>query len=290
MGVPLQHLRSASASILQECLDATAHEKFVEATEARRMLATEEMPRVFDFIDHGCPSRRSLLVGAVGIDEFLDSFLVLDNIDSRALLGYGRSLRSVVESIRCMGGMEQAAMGIPWLAKCLPLANDLDWNRLASQLIFVRRASAEEAATAPCAGQGLYVEEGQHRAIAAAWNLTGGSSRKCGAHGDQDSVQPSSTQPTTISYLRGVNREGAEHGHPFWDVASKPSRLTLLNPWSCGCALFACLLARWLLQRRLRRRRREDQLMRKEALKGLREKNKETEAFIVGLHRRWLSA
>ena len=287
MGIPLPLLRSAPPSVLRECLEATAHETLVEAAQARRMLAAEEMPRVYDFIDHGSPSRRSLLTGIVGVDEFLDSFLVLDNIDSRALLDGGRSLRSVVESIRCMGGMERAAMEIPWLRKCLPLVRNLDWSRLARQLIFVRRASAQEAASAPCAGQGMYVEEGQHRAIAAAWNLTGGSSRGCGAPSRYDVLRPlDSTQPTTITYLRGVNREGAEHGHPFWDVASRPPRLALLNPWSCGCALLACLLARSLLRRRRRRQRREDQGIRRERVRGLRAK----ETFLLGLRRRWLSS
>ena len=245
-GVPASMLRAEPDHVLHELLDTTLHETFVEASEARPLLDPDEMPRVFDFIDNGCPEKRSLLVGSVGTDELIDCFLVLDNPDSRELVSNGRSLRSVMETIRGMGGLERAASEIPWLQKCLPLARHLDWTRLATdRMMFVRRASAEEAASSLCQGQGAYIEEGQHRAIAAAWNLTGGSAggSALGHHAPSGGEQ-------LIRYLRGVNRLGYERGPEFWDVGMRHAPFSTLQ--GAG-ALAVCGVLRWLCKSRKRR-------------------------------------
>ena len=247
-GVPASILRDEPESALTELLATTQHESLVEASEARPLLDPGEMPRVFDFIDNGCPEKRSLLVGSVGSDEFIDSFLVLDNPDSRVLVSNGRSLRSVIETIRQMGGLESAASQVPWLQKCLPLARHLDWTRLSTDsMMFVRRASAEEAASSLCKGQGTYIEEGQHRAIAAAWNLTGGSAGTSA----QQHVPRGGEQ--LISYLRGVNRLGHERGPDFWDVGMRRAPFSTLQ---CAGALVVCGVLRWMFKSRRRRSRR----------------------------------
>ena len=290
-GVPERALATEPLSTLLEHLESTKHERLVEADEAVALLEDDEMPRVFDFILNGISSRRSLLVGSVSTDEFIDSFLVLDNDSSRSLIVHGRSLRDVVETIRGMGGLERAAASVPWLEKCLPLARNLDWRRLATRLIFVRRASAEEAASSYCPGQGAYIEEGQHRAIAAAWILMGGSAGH--AAGSSGERLMNNSHPASISYLRGVNRQGAERGHEFWDVGATSFVNSPLSAWlsrfstlHCACALLACAALRWLL--REPRRRRQSRTRHEHERRSRAQRNRETEVFLMGLHKRWL--
>ena len=242
-GRPVEELRAESISTLTELIEETSHEKLIEAASARSMLEPDEMQRVRDFVDDGLPSRRSLLSGFVDTDQFLDSFLLLDNSESQELITRGRSLRDVILRIRQLGGLDAAADRIPWLQRAVPLARSLDFDRLQRRRIFVRRAASWEAATSWCQGQGLYIEEGQHRAIAIAWNLTSGS------HGEATD----GAAVHRIHYLRGVNRLGHESGHAFWAVTAWQ------GPWSQPRPCFStaqlvggmvvCLLARYALAR-----------------------------------------
>ena len=278
-GIPIDVLHNEpSSAIVDFLIDSSAHERLIEAEEAAGLLEADEMPRVLTFINAD-ETRRSLLVGSVSSDEFVESFLVYDDPVSHPLLANGRSLRGVVETIREMGGLERAAALVPWLQKAVPLAQTIDFDRLTRRLIFVRRAAAEEAESSFCPGQGMYIEEGQHRAIAAAWNLTGGSAGRSATY--------DRTQPATIWYLRGVNLQGQERGHGFWDVGSPVARLlTRCSTVHCVCALIVCGVVRWMVQRP--QRRRQELVRRRRELKDKIKRNQEQEVFLMGLHKRWL--
>ena len=168
-------------------------ERLVEEEEARAHLDPDEHPRVFEFVA-GSPARRTLLVGTVLGTDFVDSFLV----GGADFIRGGRSLRDVINRIQIMGGMEAAAAQEPWLQSALQLSRSLDFSRLKRRLMFVRHATSEECPTGRC----KYVEEGQHRAIAAAWLMS----------------QRNWTHNTSIAYLRGVNRQGCAWGDGFWAV------------------------------------------------------------------------
>ena len=98
--------------------------------------------------------------GTVPAHVFLDYFLV--GVPTE-LISEGRNMRRVVGRIKRMGGMEAAAARVPWLEPAVKLSRELDFERLARNLMFVRRTTDEEAASCPDARRGLYVEEGQHR-------------------------------------------------------------------------------------------------------------------------------
>ena len=204
-------------SELRKLLDTTRREHVVGADEACSLLSRDEVQRVYDFVRWGSPSRRALLIGTVSSAEFLDSFLVGERTE---LIEDGRSLLRVVARIRGMGGIEAAAARVAWLRPAVNLSREIDFDRLERELMFVRRATDEEASPA---GHGTYIEEGQHRAIAAAWVLS----------------QQRRTEQS-ITYLRGVNREGHVWGDAFWDVG--PSRTEgATGALLCASAVFCCL-------------------------------------------------
>ena len=232
-GHSVSSLMNESLEKLHSLMDSTRSEFEVSAEEARGFLAADERPRVHAFVS-GSAWKRSLLVGTAAAATFLDEFMIFHGHGSELLVAKGRTLRHVVGVIRDMGGLEAAAERLPWLRRALPLARDMDWRRLASQLIFVRSACAWEreagcmlggmssgasdskrgrsaagdgddagggAASDTDGGAGaggacgvtadFSIEEGQHRAIAAAWLLT--------RNGTMDMpIGPS------IAYLRGA--------------------------------------------------------------------------------------
>jgi hypothetical protein len=229
-------------------------ETAVGRSEARALLDRNEVVRVLDFVD-GSDAKRELFIGSVEPNEFLGSFLLLANEETALLIQNGRSLQSVVDKIREMGGLARVSREkVPWLRKAVPLAAALDFELLAQRRMFVREATAEEAATSRCQGQGTLLEEGQHRAIAAAWNITGGDSgaARLESPGVRGRAYPG------IPYLRGVNLQGAQSGPEFWDVGST-SRLRLVVPrcsaGDCALALLLCGAARCALVRCKRVRR-----------------------------------
>lgn len=232
-GITVASLRSETMERLRSLVNVTRSEQQVEEEEARSFLDPNEEPRVFRFVA-GPSSRRSLLVGTVGSREFVDSFLV----GGAEFIRGGRSLREVVSHIRQTGGMEAAATQEPWLEPASRLSAAFDFDRLARQLIFVRRATDSEAASCP-GGRGTYIEEGQHRAIVAAWEIT----------------QRNQTHQS-VAYLRGVNRQGHVWGDDFWAV-ELPLRSRLAGAAAAACALLAVRsLARWLCPLRPRPRSR----------------------------------
>ena len=222
----------------------------VEAGDAHSLLEPDEIARVYAFVD-GSPTKRSLLKGSVDGDTFLDTFLVLDNEETHELIRDGRNLRAVVQVIRNLGGLTSAARRIPWLQKVVRLADALDFDRLSKRLIFVRAATAEEAQSSrPRAGSSfIYIEEGQHRAIAAALNLLQNSTHS--VHSALSATTSGRMQ--SLSYLRGVNLLGHASGDAFWDVADR--RPSFSTP-GCACALLLLWLQRrcWRARRHLRRR------------------------------------
>eukprot|EP00966_Prymnesium_polylepis_P312088 7211064-Prymnesium_polylepis.1 len=182
-GIPLWLLRRhASMDDLRRLLDTTRTEHQVEAEEASSLLSRDEESRVYDFVLRGSPSRRSLLIGTVPAARFLDTFLVGHVTE---LVANGRSLRRVVQRIKELGGLDEAAARVPWLSAAVRLTHEFDFGRLARELPFVRRATDEEADGAL---DGVFIEEGQHRAIAAAWIMS--------QHNDTAGT-------TSVGYLRG---------------------------------------------------------------------------------------
>lgn len=229
-GIPEAELAQASPHLLEKLLDAHRDEHEVDAAEARAFLEPDESHRIDEFIG-GSDRKRALLVGTVTVARFLDEFVIYDADDTAALVRHGRSVRQVLHTINAMGGLEAASAAVPWLRAALPLAREMDWRRLASRLIFVRHACAEEVSSCPSLSglgpvarmlsPGMSIEEGQHRAIAAAWLLTRNAS-----------VDAPLAPP--LAYLRGVNRLGHVCGERFWDVS--PSRAERAEGPVC-CAL-----------------------------------------------------
>ena len=238
-GVPVPSLqRVDETDTLRAMLDETRRERVVDAEEARSVLDPGEQRRVFEFVLQGSPARRTLLVGSVPSDTFLDTFLV--GVPTE-LIDDGRSMRRVVGRIRRMGGLEAAAARVPWLQPALPLASTLDFGRLSRERMFVRWATDEEASSCPD-GRGTYVEEGQHRAIAAAWILT---------------HEPNRSSQRTVPYLRGVNRQGQVWGARFWDVGPRYGDI-VVGAALCACAILFCFtLVRRHGPRAPRRKRRK---------------------------------
>lgn len=237
IGIPEPDLARAPTHALQSLMDATRSDHLLEADAARGFLEADESPRVAAFIA-GKPGKRALLVGTASAERFLD-FLLYAAPPTAELIAGGRSLRAVVKSIREMGGMDTAATRVPWLESAATLARQLSWPRLASRLIFVRTACAEElgpparpsgaehddgraaAQRWVAATTAITIEEGQHRAIAAAWLLTRNGSALDAPRGPD------------VAYLRGVNRLGYACGERFWEVHASHAE----GAASCALAL-----------------------------------------------------
>jgi hypothetical protein len=244
---------SLTDDALREALSSTAAEHVVGEAEALALLEPDEQRRVREFIIVGSPDRRSLLVGTVSASEFLGTFMLISPA-SRSYVGTvtsgltanGRSLRDVVETIRALGGLESASCAVPWLRPSVALARTLDFERLATRLIFVRRADEEEAASSSCAGVGTAIEEGNHRAIAAAWLLSQGNA----------------SAPQRLAFLRGVNLQGVVSGPAFWAVEAQvgPEQKARLGCLGGAASLLACCAARrglrWWRRSRTRHPRR----------------------------------
>ena len=255
-GLSAADLQEHTLEQLQQLLDRSRHELVVEEDEAAMLLDPNEMPRVRDFLA-GEETARTLLDGLVPVHMFLDCFLLWSGDANRALLRNGRNLRGVVETIRLDGGLGAAARRVPWLSSAVDIADhfSLDWLR--RRRIFVRHAMPHEAlsAASTCArmSQPIYIEEGQHRAIAAAWTLTRGGT-----------AEPSAGQG--IAYLRGVNRRGAPGGDAFWQVhgtglaSGRDSWRLDRHPMAEFCSGVSCVLLAWYAahlgcrRRRVRRR------------------------------------
>ena len=223
-GFAAAQLRVGTLEELQRLLDRSRHELVINASQARKLLDPYETQRVHEFVA-GENSARTLLDGAVPLRTFLDCFILWSGERNQELVRSGRSLRSVVETIRLEGGLEAAAARSPWLSTAIGLADDFSLERWQRQRMFVRHAIPHEAlsveATCTHARQPIYIEEGQHRAIAAAWVLTRGGKE-----------EPNAQQ--FIAYIRGVNRRGSRGGDTFWQVHS--AALTLMpdaewRPW-----------------------------------------------------------
>ena len=228
-GIPEAELAQAPAGLLHKLLDTLRDDHEVDAAEARLFLEPDESHRVDEFIG-GSARKRALLVGSVTVARFLDEFVIYSADDTATLVQHGRSVRQVVHTIDAMGGLEAAAARVPWLLAAVPLVRQMDWRRLASRLIFVRHACADEVASCPSLSglgpvarmlsPGMSIEEGQHRAIAAAWLLT------------RNATEPSPIAPP-LAYLRGVNRLGHACGEQFWDVSASRAE----GPVCCALVL-----------------------------------------------------
>lgn len=191
-------LQTFTNADLNSILDSTRHEQEVNAHTALALIGKDEPLRLRLFIA-ASEEKRSLLVGVHSAQQFLSHFVFLENEETALLTKNGRCLDKVVATIQNdFGTLQAAAKSVPWLEKAVQLVNTLDFEMLAnSNLLFVRRASAEEAKS--CENQvGLCIEEGQHRAIAAAWLFASGR-----------------VKGQSIRYLRGVNRDD---GYTFWRV------------------------------------------------------------------------
>lgn len=229
-------------------------ERPIDADAALALLAPDEKARVRDFV-LGAPEDRELLSGSAPIHTFLDCFVCWSGDSNRALLAEGRSLRQVVSVIRRLGGMQAAALRVPWLLSAVSLSEALSFARLArGARIFARHATAAEAvsltfaAASPCEESARYsIEEGQHRAIAAAWVLTGGGES-----------EPNASLPRRVPYLRGVNlRKGAVEGGDFWRLGPAGSAALGGSGVMLPCAglLLATCLCRWRVRGKSRAKR-----------------------------------
>lgn len=211
-GLSAAHLEAATLQRLRALLDATRHELLVHEDEARAALDPDEMPRVRDFFA-GEERARSLLDGLIPASAFYDCFLIWSGDENVDLVRHGRSLRRVIETIGADGGLAASAQQVPWLASAARMEN-FSLDRMHRQRIFVRHAVPHEALHAPstCVNQShpMYIEEGSHRAIAAAWALSRGGTQ------EPDPLQ-------LIAYLRGVNRRGKPDGAAFWRVHGRNS-------------------------------------------------------------------
>lgn len=221
-GFSAGQLRVGTLKELQQLLDRSRHEVVIDELQARKMLDPYETQRVHDFFA-GEETSRTLLDGLVPVRTFLDCFLLWSGEGNSELLRNGRSLRDVVETIRLEGGLAAAARRTPWLSSAVGLVNHFSHERLQRQRMFVRHAIPREAlsveATCTHGSQPIYIEEGQHRAMAAAWVLTHGGTEEPEAQ-------------RSIPYIRGVNRRGSMGGDAFWQLhgmASTPS--AEWRPW-----------------------------------------------------------
>ena len=251
-------LRKGTLEQQQDMLDRTRHEIVIDEHEAGMLLDSNEEPRVRDFFA-GDVSARTLLDGVVTARTFLDCFVLWSGPANRELLRNGRNLRSVVDTIRTDGGLAAAAERSPWLSSAVFLADQFSLSRLYSRRIFVRHTMRHEALSAAttCAheSQAVYIEEGQHRAIASAWILTRGGTEVPDAH-------------QRIAYIRGVNRRGSPGGDAFWQVhnSTSPSmREATWRPWPLKveryptaelCSGTICVLSIWYAAQYCLRRRR----------------------------------
>ena len=205
LGLPVKSLEAFTLVELQKLHNR--HEILIEAEAARQMIDPREAPRVLEFIA-SAPTVRSLLDGRASAAAFVECFVVWSG--ASGLLRHGRTLKHVVERIADLGGMAAAAEAVPWLQQAVPLSKNFSFAQMEAHRIFVRHASTTEALSAPasCSStQRMYIEEGQHRAIAAAWVLT--------SDGSDSAFQRPHHRERSITYLRGVNRRGAEAGDPF---------------------------------------------------------------------------
>ena len=200
-------LQQATFAELQRLLDESRHEQLIDEEAASALLDPEEIQRVRNFLA-GDEAARSLLDGLLPADIFIKCFLVWSGEQNQGLLSNGRSLLQVVQRIRELGGLKMAAELFPWLGSAVHLAANFSFDHMMRRRIFVRYAMHAEAlsvmSTCASGNRAMYIEEGQHRAIAATWNLTNGGR----------------TAPTSrlIAYIRGVNRRGAAGGAAFWRV------------------------------------------------------------------------
>ena len=209
LGYSVADLQAGSLEQLRSMLDHTRHELLIDEGTARSLLDPMEMPRVRDFFA-GEESARSILDGSVTAPVFFDCFLIWSGDENRELIRNGRSLRNTVETIKLAGGLAAAAATVPWLASALRISEHASLlEMLQRRRIFVRHAVPHEALSASptCvnASRPVYIEEGQHRAIAAAWVLSRGGTQ-----------EPRPEQ--LIAYVRGVNRRGQPAGEGFWRV------------------------------------------------------------------------
>ena len=235
-GVPRAELDGLELAALQRLLSLASHESVIEAEEAHSMVDPLEVPRVHDFLSRS-PDERTLLDGRVPASTFVACFLVWSGETNVELLANGRSLQNVVDTISQFGGMDAAADRVPWLKAAVPLARDLSFELLEVRRMFVRHATRIESISVddscPSNSNRYLIEEGQHRAIAAAWTLTQGGSRP-----------PSNRE---VPYLRGVNRGGVAHGVGFWRLQFKvapeeeQARHPAVELW---CSVI-CLLCIW---------------------------------------------
>ena len=100
-GFSMMVLRAGTLEQQQQLLDRMRHEVVIEEHEAGMLLDPNETPRVREFFT-GEISARTLLDGVVPADAFLDCFLLWSGTDNRKLVRNGRSLRSVVETLRML--------------------------------------------------------------------------------------------------------------------------------------------------------------------------------------------
>ena len=239
-GLAAPDLEAGTFDQLRNLLDHSRHEKLIDEDAARALLDPNEMPRVRDFFA-GEDSARSILDGLVPAPVLYDCFLIWSGDENRELLRNGRSLRNVVETIKMEGGLAAAASRVPWLASAVGLADHISLEMLQRQRIFVRHAIPQEALSAAptCvnASRPVYIEEGQHRAVAAAWILSKGGTQ-----------EPRPEQ--RVAYVRGVNRRGHFGGKGFWRVLGRaqPSGADRY-PMAELCSGAICVLLAWSLPR-----------------------------------------
>lgn len=237
-GLPSSLLEASTLRELQEMRAESSHELLIDENDAKAMLDPEEAPRVHEFVSAAQESR-SLLAGLVSASTFVECFVIWSGVKNHQLLQRGRSLHQVVETIQAYGGMAAAAAETPWLEAAVPLAERFSFERIERERIFVRHASAGEAlsTSATCHGRVYYIEEGQHRAIAAAWTLLMSNS--------SDVLRDQS-----IAYVRGVNRKGAAEGTGFWRLhGTDASGNSTRYPTAELCSGGACLLLTWRVAR-----------------------------------------
>ena len=172
------------------------------------------------------------------------------------------------------GGLAASARQSPWLSSAVGLADYFTLDRWSRKRIFVRHATPQEglsvASTCTHESHAVYIEEGQHRAIAAAWRLTNGGTEEPKAQVDLREGSMPCSKPAAaarvialaaasrmcsprpllilcgrplvcaqqrIAYIRGVNLLGAPGGEGFWQVhggkAAAPACDAEWRPWAC---------------------------------------------------------
>ena len=192
LGKSVASLQARTTDELRGLFDSTLRDRVVAIDEAMRHLEDfQDEPDRFRAFVEGDAERRSLLVGWVPAQEFLD-FWTLRSPETETLRTHANHLRGVVQRILELGGIHQAAQECPWLEQCLAFYDDdgrsrFDFKRLSRNLPFVRL----------CDGI-MHIEEGQHRAIVAALMIEAGQG------------------PEHVWFLRGCNRDGHDYGDNFW--------------------------------------------------------------------------